>query len=114
VTTGYFDIVFVLGVAMVMLTTLDWRITKAFRNHERREEQLHAGTQLVSDAAAATAREASRMVAEIRLEVAAQKINVANLSELLRDQEGRLASVELRLTRAAIAVPHQQRKEGSG
>lgn len=111
--SGFLVAIYVLGLAMLVTFALDWRITRAFKSHEDREEKLHAGTQLVSDAAAATAREASRHIAEIQIEVTEQKINVANLGELLRVQEGRLAAVERRLLLATLAVPHPTIREGA-
>lgn len=99
-------------VGLLTLVFIELRLRALFARHEVKEEKLHATSQLVSDAAAATAREATRHINEIRIEVAAQRINVANLGELLRDQEGRLGAVETRLMRAALAVPHPSIREG--
>lgn len=111
-TTDHLDAFAVLAAGLLMLVFIELRLRALFTRHEAREEKLHATSQLLADAAAATAREATRHINEIRVEVAAQRINVANLGELLRDQESRLAAVETRLVRVSVAVPHATRDPG--
>ena len=49
--TGLWDVAFALALAMLMLLALDWRIQKAFQNHEVREEKLHATAILLAEGA---------------------------------------------------------------
>jgi ribosomal protein L13E len=106
------DVVFSLGLAVLMLFALDWRLGRAFSNHELKEEKLHANTVLLADTAAATAREAGRHIDELRAETNALRLDINNLSELVRVHEAKIVNVEARILRASLAVPHRHQREG--
>ncbi len=109
--TGYWDIVVVLLIAAVMLLVLDLRITRAFKNHERREQELYAAIALTADGAAGRVRDLARQLESVRAEHTLVQVDVANVSEQARMHDRRLRAVEERLVRAALAVPHVQRRE---
>lgn len=110
--SDHIDALAVLAVGVLLLAFIELRLRALFTRHESREERMHATSQLAAEGAVSAAREAQRTVEEIRSEVATQRLNVANLSEMLRVHEGRLAAVELRLTRVLVAVPHQHSRDG--
>lgn len=101
-------------VIAVILSFIEIRLRALFARHEAREERMHATSQLAAEGAVAAAHAAKRTVEELRVEIAAQRLNLANMAELLRDQEGRLVAVEMKLVRASVAVPHHHRREGDG
>jgi hypothetical protein len=109
--TGYWDIVIVLVIAGAMLSILDWRINRAFIQHEKREAQMVAEVSLSSDAALALVREGQRHIREIEKVSTLHGIAVQNLSDEVRMHDKRLGAVEERIMRAALTVPHQHRRE---
>lgn len=106
-TSDHLDALAVFLVGILLLAFVEMRLRSLFARHEVREEKMHAASALLADAAAAVSREASRHVAELRLEATAIRLDVANLSELLRGHEARLVAAEQRLTRAAMVVPRR-------
>jgi hypothetical protein len=96
----------VAGVALVVaLIFIEVRLRALFARHEKREEQLHASSALMADAAAALAREAARRIEELRIEAAGAKLDIENLGQLLKLHDGRLKAIEERLLRAALLIP---------
>jgi hypothetical protein len=110
--SGYWDIVVVLLVAGTMLLILDWRINRAFVQHEKREAQMVAEVSLSSDAALALVRENQRHIREIEKVSTLHGVTVQNLSDEVRMHDKRLGAVEERIMRVALTVPHQHRREG--
>lgn len=106
----HYDAVAVVVVGVLMLAFIELRLRALFTLHEKREERMHAASQLLADSATAAAREAVRHIHEIRAEIAEQRESVANLGELLKIQEGRLVAVETRLVRVSVSVPRPFRE----
>jgi hypothetical protein len=106
VTPDHYDALAVLAVGVALIIAVEMRLRALFSRHESREQAMHAESQLAASGAVAAATMATRNVEAIRAEVAEQRMNVANLSELVRVQEARLIAVEVRLARALVAVPH--------
>jgi hypothetical protein len=97
-----------LGIALV-LAFIELRLRALFARHEVKEEKMHASAVLLADTAAATAREAGRHIEEIRLEANALRLDINNLSELVRVHEAKLVDIDMRILRASLTVPHPRR-----
>jgi hypothetical protein len=95
----------------IVLVFIEVRLRALFARHEVKEEKMHASAVLLADTAAATAREAGRHIDELRLEANALRLDISNVSELVRSHEVRLAEVEMRILRASIAVPRRPPEE---
>jgi hypothetical protein len=109
--TGYWDIVVVLCIAALMLLILDWRIGRAFKGHERREQEMYASIALTADGAAGRAIEMVRHVESMRAETVLLRVDVANIGEQVKMHDRRLGAVEERIMRTALTVPHSHRRE---
>lgn len=110
-TSDHYDAFAVLGVAVLMLAFVEMRLRALFARHEIREEKMHATSTLLADAAAATAREASRHIAELRSEVNDARLDIENVGAMVKMHDGRLGAIEERLMRAALMVPRPRREE---
>jgi hypothetical protein len=107
------DALAVFTVGAFLLVFIEVRLRALFARHELRETKMHAESAMMADVAAATAREAVRHIEELRAETSAIRLDVNNLSELIRLHETRISEAETKLIRAAVAVP-RMRREGDG
>lgn len=110
-TSDHYDAFAVLGVGVLLLGFIELRLRSLFARHEVREERLHASAQLVAEGAAARVLDNIRQIEGLRVETSAIRLDLANLSELVRVHETRLSDAELRILRAAVAVPRAIRED---
>jgi hypothetical protein len=108
VTADHYDALAVLGVGLVLLAAIEMRLRSLFARHEAREEKMHASAVLLAEGASARALDTYRHLEELRIEASALRLDVSNVSELVRVHEARLSDVEMRLLRASLAVPRRE------
>jgi len=103
-------VVILVGTALILLfieLRLRSIVGALFAQHEKRESELHASSTLVAEAAAGTAREAARHIEELRVETNALRLDINNLTVLVKAHDAKIASMETRLLRASLAVPRR-------
>jgi hypothetical protein len=101
----HIDVLLSLVAFAALLAFVEYRLRDLFARHEVREEKMHATSAMLADAAAATAREASKHLAEVRTAASDLRIDIDNLGALVKMHDGRLGAVEERLMRIVLAVP---------
>lgn len=111
-TPDHYDALAVLGVGLVLLGAVEWRLRSLFSRHEIREEKMHASAMLLAEGAAARVLDNIRQLEGLRNETAAMRLDIANLSELVRVHEDRIREAEARILRATTAVPRAAREPG--
>lgn len=108
--TSYWDIVTVLAIATLMLLILDWRISSAFRRHEKREQKMYEEARLVAETSGSVAREANRKIRELYELHTLTGAQLASVADEVKMHDRRLGAVEERIMRAALVIPSPPRR----